>query len=129
MRAALIFLTVFFIPFSSSGQGNDSVHVKNRYILLFSPDVNNAKYQQELLLLAKDPLGLDRRNILILEIFPEGGLEADGTSMEEERAQKLRTDYGVNNDEFLLILVDADQRVKLRKNDTAGCTELFRLLD
>lgn len=129
MPTVLVFLTILLIPFAGFGQHSDTIPDDNRYILLFSPDVNNDKYQQELLLLAKDPLGLDRRNILILEIFPEGGIEADGTSMGETRAEKLRKEYAVKKNEFLLILLDTGHKVKLRKSDTEGCAELFKLLD
>ena len=129
MRRELIFIAGLLIPFAAFSQENDSIPGNDRYILIFSPDVNNEKYTRELSLLAKDPLGLDSRNILILEIFPEGGIEADGTSMDKIRAEKFRKDYSVNQDEFLLILLDTGHQVRLEKRDTAGCVELFKLLN
>jgi hypothetical protein len=129
MRLFLIFYSVLLLPITDFGQEKDTYPENNRFILIFSPDVNNDKYQQELLLLAKDPIGLDQRNILILEIFPSGGIEANGDSMDESRADNLRKEYGVHPNEFHVILVDKDHKIKLDKRETAGSEEIFKLLE
>jgi hypothetical protein len=97
--------------------------------MIFAPDVKEENYVNQLLILSKDPIELDRRNILILEIFPEGGLEPDGTSMDEGKARKLRIDYKIGDNEFRIILLDKSGSVVLNSPKTVENQEIFRLLD
>ncbi|HLF33887.1 MAG TPA: DUF4174 domain-containing protein [Cyclobacteriaceae bacterium] len=98
-------------------------------LMIFAPDIKEENYGNQLLILSKEPIELDRRNILILEIFPEGGLEPDGSSMDEEKARKLRIDYKIGDHEFRIILLDKSGSVILNSPKTVENQEIFKLLD
>ncbi len=128
-RLIIFFLAVLLIQSKNFSQPRDITHDSTAYLLIFSPDVKNESYEKQLNLLSKDPLGIDERNLQILEIFPAGGLEADGTSMDDDRVEKLRTDYNVQNNEFRIVLIDGKGKARFNKSEVANTRELFNLLD
>ena len=124
-------LISLFIIFSRMGlcRVTEENTISGRTILIFSPAVDNQKYKEQIQLLSMDPLGLDKRKISILEIFPTGGLESDGSEMEDSRIIKFRTDYKISINEFRIILIDNDESVLLNSSEVIEEEKLFDLID
>ena len=126
MRTGLLIIVILIF---SKDVYSQAVELKPVNVLIFSPDAKNKKYQEQIIMLGQDPLGLDKRNISILEIFPGGGLEADGSMMEASRAKKLRMDYGIQITDFRIVLIVNDSIPKLNQGETIDNGRLFKIID
>jgi hypothetical protein len=124
-----ILTSVCILNFAPSYSQVTSENLSGRSILIFSPAVSNEQYNEQIRLLSIDPLELDQRNISILEIFPAGGIESDGSEMGEIRVNKFRMDYKISINEFRLILLDADSSVILNATDVTDLYRLINLID
>ncbi len=80
----------------------------NRLILLFAPDNRSSHFEKALLNLSRDPLGLDKRDILIFEIFRSGGIMPDGSPLSEKEADTLRNYYQIDPGSFRIVLINMD---------------------
>jgi hypothetical protein len=98
-------------------------------LLIFSPDVNDKRYQHQLLKLTRDPMGMDERGVEILEIFPSAGIEADGSAMEEENVNKLRIEFSVPEEKFAVIVINQERKVLYNRPEILEITGLFKLID
>ena len=124
-KSFLFFLLI--CPEIVSAQGvPDLSLLPSRVLIIFSPGVNNDKYREQLLQLSKDPAGLDKNNISILEIFPTGGLEADGSTMEENKVEKFRKKFKVPDTEFRIVLLDEKEFILLESGEVADPATLFK---
>ena len=110
-------------PFSGTDQNG------SYQLLIFSPDVNDERYQQQLMKLTRDPMGMDERGVEILEIFPSAGIEADGSAMEEENVNKLRNEFSVPNGKFTVIVINRERKVLYNGPEILEATGLFKLID
>jgi hypothetical protein len=110
-------------------QTSDKDTLSEIMILIFSPAVDNQKYNEQLLLLSRDPLGIDKRNISVLEIFPTGGLESDGSEMSDYRINKFRMECKVLKNEFRIILMDSEKSIILNLSEVIAVNKIFELID
>lgn len=83
---------------------------QNRLILIFSQSNHDTDYEKSLNILASDPLGMDKLDIVIFEIFTVGGISPDGSAITDEDVVQLRQFYEVPFNEFKIILVDKNSR-------------------
>jgi hypothetical protein len=56
-------------------------------------------------MLIRDPLGLDKRDIKIFEIFIEGGIGPTGESYSINEVTSIRKFYHIENPEFKILLL------------------------
>ena len=101
----------------------------NQLILIFSENNRSTDYESALLELAKHPLGLDQRDLIIFEIFPNGGIYPDGTSLSEEEAKILRNYYQVGLSTFALIVINKQLQEILRSSHPLPVEEIFKRID
>ena len=113
----------------SIGQVSTEAQKTPVMFMIFSPDVREENYRNQLLSLSKNPIELDQRNIVVLEIFPTGGLEPDGTAMEEDKAKKIRAEHNISDKEFRIIIVDSVGAIVLNSSKTIENQEIFKLLE
>jgi hypothetical protein len=101
----------------------------NQLILIFSENNRSTDYERALLELARNPLGLDQRDLIIFEIFPNGGIYPDGTSLSEEEAKILRNYYQVEPSAFALIVVNKQLQEIIRSSRPLPVEEIFKRID
>lgn len=102
---------------------------ENQFIILFAPTNQNDLYNQALLNLTKNPLGLDERDIVIFEIFEQGGIRADNSSLSQEEAIEFRDYFKVDKEAFTMILLNY-QKEELRRSDKpVNLNEIFSVFD
>jgi hypothetical protein len=94
----------------------------NQLILIFSENNRSTDYERALLELARNPLGLD-------QIFPNGGIYPDGTSLSEEEAKILRNYYQVEPSAFALIVVNKQLQEIIRSSRPLPVEEIFKRID
>ena len=126
-----LYLTLIYIISISQGftLEHENSFQSYRTLMIFSPDVQYISYREQLILLSRDPIGLDQRKISILEIFPIGGIEADGSIMDEDRVVNLRKEYKISDADFRIILLGETGDVKLNISETITDQALFKLID
>lgn len=100
-----------------------------RIIWIFASSINSEKYNESLRLLSKDPLGLDKRNILIVEVFTQGGIDPDGKPISTDHIKLIRKYFSLENAEFKLILTDKGYKEIFREDKPISCIEIFNHLD
>ena len=98
-------------------------------VIIFAPDNRSDLYGQSISRLTKDPLGLDKRNIVIFEIFTTGGLGPGGESLSEEQVTSIRQHYNINGGEFSEILVTRNFKEIYKSNIPIEIKEIFRNFD
>ena len=101
----------------------------NHLILIFSTDNKSPNYEQTLLKLARDPLGLDTRDLIIFEIFQRGGIHPDGSPLTEEEVKNLRKFYAVHPDKFKLVIVNKKMMEVFRSDVPVSAQKIFDVID
>jgi Domain of unknown function (DUF4174) len=100
----------------------NSYQWKNRLLLVFVPSKNNAKYQQQMRLWQGQKAGFDERNLLVIDVLP-------GISIDNEEVAKVRKQFNVNPEEFLVVLVGKDGTAKRRDNSPVSPQAIFETID
>jgi len=100
-----------------------------RFVWIFATNIKSDKYNESLKLLSKDPLGIDKRNIYIIEVFTQGGIGPGGNSISTVNTQSIRKHFSLENEEFKLILTDKGYKEIFREDKPISCNEIFRLFD
>jgi len=101
----------------------------NHLILVFSTDNKSSDYEQTLLELARDPLGLDTRDLMIFEIFQRGGIHPNGSPLNEEEVKNLRKFYAVHPDKFTLVIVNKNMTEVFRSDVPVPAQKIFEVID
>lgn len=108
-----------FIPYQNN----------NQLILIFSVSNRSPEYEKALFELSRDPLGLDRRDLIIFEIFPNGGIYPDGSPISEEEAKDLRNYYQIATSPFTLIVISRQLEEIFRSPVPLPVSEIFKKID
>jgi hypothetical protein len=98
-------------------------------LIIFSPDNQSDQYQQTLINLAKDPLGIDKRGIVIFEVFVLGGIQPDNTPLSEEEVLQLREFFKVGTESFLILFLDKNKTEIFRSNELMNSKEMLEVFD
>ena len=101
----------------------------NSLILVFSDSNRSPDYEKAMSELARDPLGLDSRDLLIFEIFLQGGINPDGSSLTDEETSSLRDFFHVRTSEFYIIVLDKMLQEKFRTKQPVALKEIFDAID
>jgi hypothetical protein len=97
----------------------------HQLILVFAEDNRSAEYGRAMTELSKDPLGLDRRDMLIFEVFERGGIQPDGSSLSEEETAALRNYFGING-KFAIVILDKRLQEIYRAEQPVSIQEIFK---
>ena len=101
---------------------------KNRVLLVFAPSVDNRTYQQQMQLLQQHNNGFTDRDLVLVQVLATDESYVNRQPIDESSAAKLRESFGVDKENFRVILVGKDGGVK--RSDatpvqaTASCEEI-----
>ena len=114
-----IFTLLLFIGLSKSCAAQTSIDLsqhqwKDRVLLFFVADEKEAVWQEQRDILNTDPEGITERDLIIYRI---------------EQSDDLWRDYGVENDEYIAILVGKDGTEKLRQLQPLRLEKLYGIID
>ena len=98
-------------------------------IIIFANDNRSDLYIQSITSLTKDPLGLDQRNIVIFEIFTNGGIGPGGESLTGEQVESIRQYFTIGDGDFSEVLVSGSFKELFRSDIPIEITEIFRNFD
>jgi len=107
----------------------DDYQWKNRIILVFAPSSDSEAYARQMGEFEGEEDGILDRDLVILELFKNGESRAGDTSLSARVAQRLRSQFNVEADEFSIILMGKDGTVKLRSPVPVPVSEIFGRID
>ncbi|MEH1943344.1 MAG: DUF4174 domain-containing protein [Nostoc sp.] len=102
---------------------------KNRVLLVFAPSVDNHTYQQQMQLLQEHNSGFVDRDLVLVQVLATDGSYANKQPIDESSAAKLREYFGVDKENFRLILVGKDGGVKRSDATPVQATAIFEEID
>jgi hypothetical protein len=101
----------------------------NQLILIFSENNRSHEYEQALLELSRDPLGLDQRDLIIFEIFTTGGIYPDGSALSEADAEILRNYFKIETSAFTIVIINKQLEEIFRSSHPVSVKDLFKTID
>lgn len=145
-NSVLIALTltasIVLSPVSIAGTAQGSTHAikmssfnlssqkwQNRVLLVFAPSVDNHSYQQQMQLLQEQKNGFKDRDLVLVQVLATDKSYANGQLIDESSAAKLRNRFGVDKENFRVILVGKDGGVKRQDTTPVEATAIFEQID
>jgi hypothetical protein len=102
---------------------------KNRVLLVFAPSADNHIYQQQMQLLQKHNNGFADRDLVLVQILATNESYANRQLIDESSAAKLRDSFGIDKENFRVILVGKDGGVKRSDATPVQATAIFEEID
>ena len=100
---------------------------EKRVLLVFAPDDQEQSARRQEAILEGIDSGLIERDMTVIRVFADNRVYIDGHS-HEQSAASFYPRFGVNSDEFRVILVGKDGGVKLDQSNTVTGNDLFGLI-
>ncbi len=101
---------------------------EKRVLLVFAPADDHAERQHQRVLLDAVEGGLDERHMTVIEAYADDRLALDGQFLDISSGA-FYDRFGVDGDDFRVILVGKDGSVKLERNQAVDSGDLFALID
>lgn len=102
---------------------------QNRVLLVFAPSVNNRTYQQQMQLFEQHQNGFTDRDLVLVQVLATDKSYANGQLIDESSVVNLRDRFGVDKDNFRVILVGKDGGVKRHNTTPVPATAIFEQID
>ncbi|MEH1967865.1 DUF4174 domain-containing protein [Nostoc sp.] len=102
---------------------------KNRVLLVFAPSVDNHTYQQQIQLLQGHNSGFADRDLVLVQVLATDESYANIEPIDESSAAKLRERFGVDKENFRVILVGKDGGIKRSDTTPVQATAIFEEID
>ncbi|WP_414579356.1 DUF4174 domain-containing protein [Anabaena sp. CCY 9402-a] len=102
---------------------------QNRVLLVFAPSVNNRTYQQQMQLFNQHQNGFTDRDLVLVQVLATDKSYANGQLIDESSAANLRNGFGVDKENFRVILVGKDSGVKRSDTIPVQATAIFEQID
>lgn len=145
-NSVLIFLTlttsIILSPVSIAGTAQGSTQAikmssfnlssqkwQNRVLLVFAPSVDNLSYQQQMQLLQAQKSGFTDRDLVLVQVLTIDESYANGRLIDESSVANLRSRFGVDKENFRVILVGKDGGVKRQDAAPVQATAIFKQID
>ncbi|MEH2266208.1 DUF4174 domain-containing protein [Nostoc sp.] len=101
---------------------------KNRVLLVFAPSVDNHSYQQQMQLLQAHNSNFADRDLILVQVLATESY-ANREPIDKSSAGKLRSRFGVEKENFRVILVGKDGGVKRSDATPVKATAIFEEID
>ncbi|MBD2505499.1 DUF4174 domain-containing protein [Anabaena azotica] len=102
---------------------------QNRVLLVFAPSVDNRDYQQQMQLFNQHQNGFTDRDLVLVQVLATDKSYANRQLIDESSAAKLRDRFGVDKDNFHVILIGKDGGVKRQDATPVQATAIFEQID
>ncbi|QLE53677.1 DUF4174 domain-containing protein (plasmid) [Nostoc sp. C057] len=102
---------------------------QNRVLLVFAPSVDNHSYQQQMQLFNQHQNGFTDRDLVLVQVLATDKSYANGQLIDESSAVKLRNRFGVDKENFQVILVGKDGGVKRSDTKPVQAAAIFEQID
>jgi hypothetical protein len=129
MKAVTIILSFFFFLQEDFPEIFTMYEGDQKAILIFASDNQSKPYYEMISILTRDPLGIDKRNITIFEIFRAGGIGPYGESISEEDVTTIRKYYDIGLSNFNVILTVRKFEEILKTDKPISIDKIFEQFD
>lgn len=102
---------------------------QNRVLLIFAPSVDNRDYQQQMQLFDQHQNGFTDRDLVLVQVLATDKSYANKQLIDESSVANLRSRFGVDKDNFRVILVGKDGGVKRQDATPVPATAIFEQID
>lgn len=102
---------------------------QNRVLLIFAPSVDNHNYQQQMKLFDQHQNGFTDRDLVLVRVLATDKSYANGLPIDEPSAANLRNRFGIDKENFRVILVGKDGGVKRQDTTPVQATAIFEQID
>ncbi|MEA5573084.1 DUF4174 domain-containing protein [Calothrix sp. UHCC 0171] len=102
---------------------------QNRVLLVFAPSVNNRTYQQQMQLFNQHQNGFTDRDLVLVQVLATDKSYANRQLIDKSSAANLRNRFGVDKENFRVILVGKDGGVKRSDATPVQATAIFEQID
>jgi Domain of unknown function (DUF4174) len=101
---------------------------QNRVLLVFAPSVNNHSYQQQMQLFEQQQNGFIDRDLILVQVLANESY-GSGQLIDESSTANLRNRFGVDKENFRVILVGKDGGVKRQETIPVKAIAIFDEID
>lgn len=118
-------------PFTSCmAQNTLEAHLwQDRVLLIFAKAKHTAWHREQMDQLLADTSGLRERDLVIYQVFPQGGTGPQGTALDSTLRARIQKQYAPEYPDFRFILIGKDGTVKWQTDRVADRAELFSRID
>ncbi|MEH2177166.1 DUF4174 domain-containing protein [Nostoc sp.] len=102
---------------------------QSRVLLLFAPSVDNHNYQQQMQLFNQHQNDFKDRDLVLVQVLATDKSYANGQLIDESSAANLRNRFGVNKENFRVILIGKDGGIKRQETTPVQATAIFEQID
>ncbi|MEH2207285.1 MAG: DUF4174 domain-containing protein [Nostoc sp.] len=140
--ALAIAASIALSPVSIAGTVQSSTHTikmssfnlssqkwQNRVLLVFAPSVDNHNYQQQMQLFNQQQNDFKDRDLVLVQVLATDKSYANGQLIDESSVANLRNRFGVDKENFRVILIGKDGGVKRQESTPVKATAIFEQID
>ncbi|WP_416672119.1 DUF4174 domain-containing protein [Egbenema bharatensis] len=102
---------------------------QNRVLLVFAPSSQQPDYQEQMQQFATQSNGFAERDLLLVQVLADGESRLNDDVLEPASADRLRQQFGVQPDEFVVILIGKDGTSKREQATPVDVDSLFAQID
>jgi hypothetical protein len=136
-KHAIILLTIIFaLSLGTQVDCDEPMNInlndylwKNRILLLFAPSPELNDFKRQIYDMESQWDGVLERHLIIIEIISNNESRFMKEPLLAETAVRIRSQFGIESDNFAVILIGKDGTVKLRKSEYVPLSEIFNLID
>jgi hypothetical protein len=131
MILTVIVIASIFTSQPATTMDVDITHLqwKKRLLLVFAADNAQSNFQGLANEISSRQADVDDRDLVVFEILESGTSRMNRSRIEPQKAASIRKQFGIEPDEFTVILVGKDGGIKLKRNDQVRLEEIFQLID
>lgn len=101
----------------------------NRLLFVFTPSRSNRKFLEQKTMIKRNRAGFEDRDVVVLRITGERVFAVNHSSESPFNASSLRSKFGVDERQFLTILIGKDGTIKYKNLLPLDPCHLFSLID
>lgn len=102
---------------------------QHRLVLVFAPSERSLAYQQQMRMWQADMDGICDRHLKLVEVLGTGASRIDGQPITATAAERLRQQFGLTTNDFVVILVGKDGTSKQHSQTPVDLVQLFHTID
>lgn len=106
----------------------DQYQMKNRVLLVFAPEPEDARYEEQHAWIDETRDELDEWRIAVFGIFEDGPSFAEDRPISREESERAREEFGVREGEFGLRLIDLDGTSILRSEEPLPVPDVVEVI-